>query len=276
MRADLHIHTTASDGCWTPQQAVEQVRATGIGLFALADHDSLAGVPPAAELAREAGLAFLPGVEISTQLNGHGFHVLAYGVDLANDPLDQLLAENRARMEWVDDELLRRLAKAGYPVDLEAYAAYQQDHSRGGWRALNFLIDAGLCRDTQDFFERLFVDPIRPPSPDFPHPAQVCDLVRAAGGLPVLAHPGVSWYQQGVSDEALTPFLKFGIAGLECYACHHDPATTQTCLDFCERHDLLVTGGSDSHGGFVGRQLGVPIIHLDDLRLGPLEAHILR
>lgn len=273
MRTDLHIHTTASDGRWTPRQLVEHIQSTEIRLFAVADHDILAGAIQAAELARQANLAFIPAVEISTKINTDGYHILAYGVDTNNVILNQLLAANQKRLNWADDELLRRLAQAGYPIDLAAYDDYQNDRTRGGWKSLNFLIDVGLCRDAKDFFENLFT-PFAPPPPDFPHPAQACSIIRAAGGLPVLAHPGTAWYKQGVSEQALAPFIEFGIAGLECYTCHHDQATTQTCLAFCKRHDLLITGGSDYHGGFVGRQLGVPVINLEDLHLGPLLKYV--
>jgi len=276
MRADLHIHTTASDGRWTPREVVERVRAAGIGLFAVADHDAVDHVRPTAQEAHRAGLSFLPAVEISARLNGTGVHILAYGVDPDHPDLRRLVEANRRLLDWANEETLRRLARAGYPIDLEAYAAYRHDPSRGGWKALNYLIDLGLCRDVRDFFDRLYVDPYRPPDPEFPHPAEVATVVRAAGGVPVLAHPGMSLRKQGVTPETLTPFLESGIAGLECYSPYHDPRTTQACLAFCVRHDLLITGGSDCHGGFAGRQLGVPPVHLEDLRLGPLTDRILR
>ena len=86
--------------------------------------------------------------------------------------------------------------------------------------------------------------------------------------MPILAHPGASLDHTAVTEEALSPFLDYGIAGLECYSCYHNEATTRFCLDWCARHDLLVTGGSDCHGGFVGRELGVPAVDVADLRLG--------
>lgn len=275
MRTDLHIHTIASDGCWTPEETIAHVQDAGIRLFAVADHDTVANVSPIARLARQAGLLFLPAAEVSTVLDGSGFHILAYGVDPDNPALRQMLDANRQRLEWINEETLRRLVKAGYPIDMAAYASYQHDPSRGGWRALNFLIDTGLCKDVHDFMDRLFVPPIRPPWPDFPHPAEAAAVIRKAGGLPVLAHPGLSLQAQGVTERTLTPFLDFGIAGLECYARYHDPATTKTCLDFCSRHDLLVTGGSDCHGPFAGRSLGSPRVELADLRLGPLMERII-
>ncbi len=274
MRADLHIHTTASDGSWSPSEVVAHVRQAGVRLFAVADHDSLAAVPATAGLARQAGLSFLPAAEVSALTNGTVLHILAYGADPSDAPLNQMLQANRERMNWLNEETLRRLVRAGYPLDMAAYADYRPDPSRGGWKALNFLIDTGLCRDVQDFFARIYVGPIRPPNPDFPHPAEVAAVIRAAGGLPVVAHAGMSLRPQEISAATLAPLLAFDIAGLECYSSYHDPATTATCLDFCARHDLLVTGGSDCHGSFAGRTLGVPPVDIRDLRLGPLEARI--
>jgi predicted metal-dependent phosphoesterase TrpH len=275
MRTDLHVHTTASDGCWTPERVVVEVQARGIGLFAVADHDSVASVLLAETLAREAGLAFLRGVEVSTLLDGHVFHVLAYGFDLDNQALAVLLRENWIKLARTSGDTIRRLMAAGYVIDLDDYGAYEYDRTRGGWKALNFLIDRGFCTDVRDYFSSLAAYlPVEWPS--FPHPADAVAVIREAGGVPILAHPGVSLRHTDVTGETLRPFLDFGVAGLECYSHYHDEATTRFCLDWCTRHDLLVTGGSDCHGGFVGRQLGIPVVDTADLRLGELEARIVR
>jgi predicted metal-dependent phosphoesterase TrpH len=273
MRADLHIHTTASDGCWSPERVVAEVQERSIRLFAIADHDSVASVLPAEMLALEAGLAFLYGVEISALLDGWLFHVLAYGFDINNPVLASLLRENRARLLQTNEDVIHRLIAAGYEIDLSDFAAYTYDRTRGGWRVLNFLIDRGLCTGVRDYIDRLTVD-LSLPRPPFPHPAQVIATIRQAGGVPVLAHPGASLRHAGATEDSLRPFLEFGIGGLECHTCYHDEATTRFCLDWCDQHDLLITGGSDSHGGFVGRELGVPVVDTADLRLGELAERL--
>jgi hypothetical protein len=276
MRADLHIHTTASDGCWTPEEVIDQLQQVGIDLFAVADHDTVAHVTPTATLARAAGLAFLPGVEVSAQLDGRTIHILGYGIEPQSAELNRLLEENTAHLEWVNDENLRLLAQAGHPVDMAAYAAYQFDPSRGGWRALNYLIDQGICQDVYDFMSRLYVGDLGPATPDFPHPTQVCATIRAAGGQPILAHPGATFRDQDVDAAVLAPFLEVGIGGVECISYAHDEATTAVCRDFCQQHDLLITGGSDCHGGFAGRELGVPRVEVSGLHLGELVGQIER
>jgi predicted metal-dependent phosphoesterase TrpH len=273
MRADLHIHTTASDGRWTPAQVIAEAQRRGIGLLAITDHDSVAHVLRGETLAREAGLSFLHGVEVSTLLDERIFHVLAYGFDLDSPALAVLLRDNRARLDQASDDIVHRLAAAGYEIDLQDYAAYEYDRARGGWKALNFLIDHGFCAGPRDYFSSL--RPQFPAAqPAFPHPAEAIAVIRGTSGVPVLAHPGASLSHAAVTDETLRPFLDYGIAGLECYSYSHDEATTHFCLDWCARHDLLITGGSDCHGGFVERELGVPILDVADLRLGQLAERL--
>jgi hypothetical protein len=89
-----------------------------------------------------------------------------------------------------------------------------------------------------------------------------------------LAHPGSSLRERGVGEETLAPILESGIAGVECYSYHHDEEITRVCLDFCDRWECLITGGSDCHGGFVGRPLGIPCVDLVDLRLGELMERV--
>ncbi len=277
MRTDLHIHTTASDSCWTPEQVVAGVQEEGIDLFAVADHDSIASVTAAEALAREAGLAFLRAVEISTMKDGDLLlHVLGYGIDLEDEALRTLIRENRAKLEATDDEDVRQFIALGYPLDFNEYLAYDYDRARGGWKSLNYLIDKGLCTGLGDFFKN-FRSKIAHPWPDFVLPEEAISAIRGAGGVPILAHPGASFRKSnGLIEEHLDAVFDLGIAGVECYSQYHDEETTATCVAWCRRHGLIVTGGSDYHGGFVGRKLGVPVVDSADLQLGELEEHIVR
>ncbi|MBN1874489.1 MAG: PHP domain-containing protein [Anaerolineae bacterium] len=270
MRVDLHIHTVASDGCWTPERVVAGCHAEGIKGFAVADHDTVDSVGVAGELARESGLAFIPAVEISTLVDGHIFHILGYGIDDTDVPLVALLTENTRKWRASDDEEIRQLIALGYPIDYEEYLAYTHDPTRGGFKSYNYLLDKGVCSSPRDFFDNVR-SKVNHQWPAFVHPAEAARAIRAAGGVPVLAHPGASLrYAGGVTEATLDMLLGFDVAGVECYSQYHDEMTTACCVDWCERHNLLVTGGSDYHGGFVGRKLGVPVVDTAQLRLGPL------
>jgi predicted metal-dependent phosphoesterase TrpH len=268
-RADLHLHTTASDGRWPPEQLIDEVQRAGIGLFAVTDHDSLGSLTEISELVRGSGLCFLPGVELSARLDGQVYHLLAYGFDVNDSDLVALVAENNARLTSADDVVVQLVADAGYPVSVGEYATYTWDRRRGGWKALNYLIDQGLCRDTHDYFQR-FLRNIDRPDPDFATPEEIVSVVRRAGGVVILAHPGTSFYR-GLSAWQLDQLVKMGVAGLECYSSHHDQEATWGFVDYCLDRNLLITGGSDCHGGLVGRSLGVPLIYSGELKLGDLR-----
>jgi len=262
------LHTTASDGTWTPEQLVAAAQQAGIGLMAVTDHDSLAGVERAVAAARGNGMRVLPGIELSARLNGQLYHLLAYGVDLAHPALNEFVAENTRQATVANDRALRLLVEAGYPITLEDAAAYQNDPSRGGWTVLNFLIDRGLCRDMAGYF-RLFSGSLRHPQPEFGSVAEAVAAAQAAGGTVILAHPGVRFYN-GLSDQRLADLVAMGVAGLECYSCQQDELATRRFLEFCRRRALLVTGGSDCHGTFVQRPIGIPELYAHDLVLGRL------
>jgi hypothetical protein len=272
-RVDLHIHTTASDSRWTPAQVVEGLRKLDIGLFAVADHDSVGAVRTAEALARQAGLAFLRGVEITAAADGHIFHILGYGIDPEDERLLAFLEENHAKLEATDDRVIQNLIALGYEIDVKDYQAYTYARTRGGFKSVNYLIDRGFCVDLKSYFSiRTDIPHV---VPDYAPVSDVVSVIRHAGGVPILAHPGVSFhYDGGVTDAGLGHMLDAGIAGVECYSYAHDVATAAFCVDWCMRHDVLITGGSDYHGGFAGRALGDPEIYVADLCLGGLEEKI--
>ena len=267
MRADLHLHTTASDGRWSPDQLVDEVRRAGIGLFAVTDHDSLGSVTETAELVRQSGLRFLPGVELSSRLNGQGYHLLAYGFDVENPELRQLAESNNARLTESSDRAVALLADLGYPVSLGDYEHYTWDRRRGGWKGLNYLIDRGICQDVHSYFQMF--DEIGHPEAEFPPVNEVVECVRQASGIVVLAHPGAAFYN-GIDVKRLDLLVEMGVDGLECFSFHHAEAETRDYLEYCRSRNLLITGGSDCHGGFAGRAIGIPPIHASDLKLGRL------
>jgi predicted metal-dependent phosphoesterase TrpH len=273
LRADLHLHTTASDGCWPPERLIAELQQVGIDMFAVTDHDSLGSLARTAELIRASGLRFLPGVELSTQLNGQVYHILAYGIDPEDPDLNTLVRDNEARLQGASDEAVRLLAQAGYPVSLDEYAEYTWDRRRGGWKALNFLIDHGLCTDVHDYFGRLFASGLAHPKASFHPVTEAMTVARRAGGTLVLAHPGAAFYN-GLDNARMDDLVDMGLQGLECFASYHDETTTRRFLDYCHSRDLLITGGSDSHGGFAGRTLGRPPVYTSHLRLGALEEQL--
>ena len=272
-RVDIHIHTQASDGVWTPSQLVREVEKEGIDLFAATDHNSVASVAEAGILAEKRELLFLTGVEFDTTFDESIYHVLGYGIDIENEDLKGLTAHNRSLQHARDMKGLGMLERDGFEIDWDAYERYEHDPSRGGWKLMTFCIDKGLCNGRHGFFTQLFNADRPIPHPSYPHPAEAVRVIEAAGGIPVCAHPfgtvGGEYRMNRI--EVFAHMKDAGVRGLECYSTYHSREQIDMALAFCRDNGLLITGGSDSHGSFTpNRQIGRPHVTSDDLELGEI------
>ncbi|EKP93935.1 PHP domain-containing protein [Thermaerobacter subterraneus] len=248
--ADLHTHTTASDGTVTPRERIRMAREAELEFVGITDHDTLAGLPAAREAAREAGVVLVPGVELSTDVDlgsrRVGVHILGYWVDEAAEPLVQLLARRRASREQRLARMLQRLAEAGIVLDEERIRAMAQGGAIGRPHVARALVEAGVVATVAEAFER-YLTPGKPGYvPRAPlAPEEAIAAIRAAGGVPVLAHPGLLPSRL----QGLWPAWKrMGLAGVEVYHSKHSPGQAADFLARARELDLVPTGGSDCHG----------------------------
>ncbi|HBX75044.1 MAG TPA: PHP domain-containing protein [Acidaminococcaceae bacterium] len=271
MRADLHIHTTASDGTWDPAQVIAAVCAEGIEVFAISDHDSVANVTETKKLAEGAGLQFIAGVELNATKDGHNYHILGYGIDITNKTLLELCRHNQGLLERKDDDSIQNLIARGWPLSMEEFTEYSYDPHRGGWKALAYLQDKQLCGDVNDFFRRIFTAENDLGFPDFPSVSEVVKVIHQAGGLALCAHLASDFHGAGM-QEYLPRLVGEELDGFECYHSGHSAEDSRLLAHFCRRHKLCISGGSDCHGSFVpSRHLGIPVIDTDSLYLPVLQ-----
>lgn len=267
MRADLHIHTTASDGTWTPAELFEQAAGAGLGALAVTDHDSVANVEACRKLAKVHDIRFLPAAEICATKNGIMFHILGYGIDIENKSLLELLQHNTRLLEQKDMESIAVLEKAGWPVSTGEFSVYDYDRRRGGWKALAYLEDKGLCSGVEDFFSRIFTKEHQLGFPLFPPVGEVIRVIHQAGGAALCAHAASGFHGPGL-DKVLDMLAEEDFDGFECYHSGHTAEDTAALLEHCHSRGLLISGGSDSHGTFVKKRiLGQPAIDTEDLYL---------
>lgn len=267
MRVDLHIHTTASDGTWSPAELIQEALKQNIGALAITDHDSVGNVAEAQRLAAAAGLRYLAGVELNSTKNGLNFHVLGYGLDIHNRALTELMAHNIALMEDVDVRCIQLLEQEGWSLSTQEFSHYSYDRSRGGFRALAYLIDKGLCRDVNDFFQRIFTAEHQLCFPTFPSISEVISTIHAAGGVALCAHAASGFHGPGLNGviDLLRPEA---FDGFECFHSCHTEYDTNRLLEHCHKHKLLISAGSDCHGSFVPtRFLGVPEVDSSQINL---------
>jgi predicted metal-dependent phosphoesterase TrpH len=263
-RADLHTHSTVSDGVLTPSELVAAAAARGLRALGLTDHDTTAGLAEAEAAAARAGIAFVPGVELGTGGDGDDVHLLGYFVERDDPDLLAALAEfARQRFERVE-RIVARLAAAGVSLDPDRVLELAGPGTAGRPHVARALIEAGYVADIPEAFERY----LRAGRPGFvPRPKVTPErgiaLVRAAGGVAVLAHP------RTVADleATLARLVPAGLGGLEVYYGEYEDATRDRLRTVADRWRLVPTGGSDFHGvGFkAGRELGGPPVPLSSV-----------
>ena len=271
MRIDLHSHSTASDGRLSPTQLVELARDREVETLALTDHDTLRGTAEAIAAGARMGVRVIAGIEVSTLFNGSKeAHILGYGMrptsDATRATIDSLqpLRASRARA------ILARLAQLGMPVEFETVAQLAGDGMIGRPHIARALIAAGYVPDFQTAFDRYIAEgqPAFVPN-DALTPAQAVDLIHAAHGVAVLAHPCEF---KGDLDALLAELIGAGLDGIEVYHPGNPPASRPALLERAAHASLIVTGGSDFHGLGVDGDASLGSISLPDGILEALDA----
>jgi predicted metal-dependent phosphoesterase TrpH len=244
MVADLHVHTTASDGRYTPEEIWAMACRADLSHLAITDHDTLDGL--LALTGREgAGPVLVPGIEFSTDLPDCEVHILGYHFDPADSELNrQIGIITRDRLDRAE-RMVAKLARLGYPVSCERVLAHAGDASAVGRpHVAAALVEKGYFPDVA----AAFAVALEHGKPGYvPHyklkPRDVVALIKGAGGLAVLAHPGL------VGDDAVVrAMVGLGMDGIEAYHPDHDRAATEKYLAMAAELGLAVTGGSDFHG----------------------------
>lgn len=252
----MHTHSTASDGTTPPDALVLEAAEAGLDVLALTDHDTTAGWAAAAA-ALPAGLALVRGAELSCSRDGISVHLLAYLFDPEEPALASQLAQLRASRVGRAEGIVRRLVADGVPVTWEQVQDFA-DGSIGRPHIAQALVASGLIASVADAFTpewigthgrywgaKLELDVVA-----------AIALVRAAGGVTVLAHPGASSRGRTVSDEVIADLSAAGLAGLEVEHPDHDDDAKNRLYRLAAELDLLTTGSSDFHGGNKTVRLG--------------------
>jgi len=254
VRLDLHVHSTASDGSWSPEAVVRGASAGGLDVMALADHDTIAGYEVAAATGQEVDVHVVPALEVSSTFQTRDVHILGYFVDPMADRLREHADKALRRREQRMREILERLADQGIEV---TYAAVEQaagpDHVVIGRPHLaKALVEAGHASSVPDAFDRLIGDqhPAFVPT-HLLTPVDAVEVVVASGGVAVWAHP-----PGDLVDALLPQLVGAGLRGLEVYRPRHGRSDVLRYEAICRSAGLLMSGGSDWHGPEGGNALG--------------------
>ncbi|HHV71766.1 MAG TPA: PHP domain-containing protein [Clostridia bacterium] len=245
MYADLHIHTTASDGVLSPEEVVKQAASIGLKAIAITDHDTTDGIFPAVKAGNIHNLEVIPGVEINTEYDNEEIHLLGYYLDYELPFFQELLVKLRNDREERAKKMVDILEKLGKPISLLRLKEISQNSAVGRPHIARCLVEAGYVSSNKEAFDTLIGKGRPAYVPRFKlTPTDAVKFIRKANGIPVLAHPGENFDLQYLKE-----LIKNGLLGLEVFHSDHSNQTKIKLKKIALQYNLIITGGSDFHGG---------------------------
>ena len=252
---DLHIHSTASDGSFTPAEILEHAQKLNLAAIAITDHDAIDGSREALQIGIPPSFNFLTGVEISAAhppfFPGSGsFHILGYNINLDNRELNQALSRLQDARRNRNPAILRRLNELGFQITLEEVNQEVGEGQLGRPHIAYAMVKKGFVASIDEAFDKYlgtngpaYVDKYRIEC------EQAINIIRAAGGVPVLAHPALLNIENDQKlDALLKNLVKMGLKGIEVYYPEHSPRQVRQYTELAGKYGLLMTGGTDFHG----------------------------
>jgi 3',5'-nucleoside bisphosphate phosphatase len=242
---ELHCHSTASDGTYPPAQVAGMAAAGGVRVLALTDHDTTAGIAQAAAVAAHHGMTLIPGVELTCSVERGEVHLLGYFVSISSADFQAKLAQFRAGREARGRAMIAKLNGLGIPVRWERVKALAGDGAIRRPHVARAMIEVGAATSVADAFSR-YLGRGRPAHVERQRlmPGEAVRLVRAAGGVPVLAHP----LSASNLEATLAEMIPAGLLGIEAYYGAYTPEQRGALADIAASHTLITTVGSDFHG----------------------------
>ena len=268
-KIDLHSHSLASDGEHAAADVAARAHAAGLSVWALCDHDTVAGLPEAGAAAARLGVRFVPGIELSAFIDRKEIHVLGHFVDPEHPALkafEDKLAEHR---RWRMGEIVKRLAALNVLVRAEDIERWSGGKTIGRPHVARAILEKGYVESVKAAFDR-FLGEGKPAyvSRFRLEVAEAVELIRGAGGTATIAHPAVS----GIDRRDLERAHAAGVVGLEVHHADHDPGTRERLLRLTEQLGLVPTAGSDFHGETVAPDRHLGDVSMPEEDLARLEA----
>lgn len=272
---DLHVHSTRSDGTYTPTQLVDYAVEKGLKAFALTDHDTVDGIEEALNAAKGKPIEVIPGIEYSTEYRQRDVHIVGLFIDYKAPVFLEYLARFQASRIERNHKLCKNLQGAGFNITYETLLAEFPNAVITRAHYAKYLLAHGYVKSMVEAFERYLGDH----TPYFVHrekitPEEVIDITRRAGGIPILAHPTLYKLGREQLDILVSTLTNAGLMGLEAIYSTYSPSEESQMKALAKKYNLLISGGSDFHGATkpgldLGNGYGRLFVHeevLDNLR----------
>lgn len=247
---DLHVHSNASDGTFSPSQVVELAKNAGLDAFALTDHDTTAGVPEALEKGRDLNIGVIPGIEVSSSFDGTEIHILGLFVNSDDPVLAAMLEKMRISRDRRNEKMLENLAADGISFTKEELCGDNPDTIITRAHIAHALVAKGICSGMDQAFKKYLQYGGRYcPQKEHLSPEEVVKTLISNGAFVALAHPFQYKFGDKKTEELIAHMADLGMKGLEVYHSSNNKLESMKLQEMAVRHHLLPTGGSDFHGG---------------------------
>ncbi|HSA62707.1 MAG TPA: PHP domain-containing protein [Nitrospiraceae bacterium] len=248
-RLDLHLHTTHSDGSFTPAEVIELAHKAGVTALAITDHDITTGIPEAIATGLQLGIEIIPGIEISSVFGDSELHILGYFLDWHDPKLSEQLSTLRESRHRRNPKIIERLQESGIDITYDEVRALAGTDSVGRPHIARVLMEKKVVGSAKEAFDRFLANG-KPAyvSRDLPSPAEAIQWIKSAKGLAVLAHPTWVKTTEGTLTDLVRQLKAAGLDGVEVHYSTHTARQTREYLSLAKQLGLLITGGSDFHG----------------------------
>jgi predicted metal-dependent phosphoesterase TrpH len=249
-KADLHVHTTASDGLLSPEEVIKWAAHKKLSAVAITDHDTVKGVQPAIDISKQYDIEVVPGIEFSSEHMDEEIHILGYYIDYNKSWLKEKLDEMYHSRYTRAVKMIDKLKDIGIDITLEQVKRIAESGTIGRPHIARAMQENGYIDNMKDAFKNY----IGKGGPAYVERYRIsCQeaiaIIKGLGGVPVLAHPGLI-----NKKECIDEILDMGVEGIEVYHTKHDDRTVRDTLKIVNRSKLLITGGSDCHGLFLNNE----------------------
>jgi 3',5'-nucleoside bisphosphate phosphatase len=240
---DLHVHSTYSDGSSPPEEVLELAAQKGLQAISITDHDSIGAYPQASRRGAELGIDVITGIELSSEAEGIDIHILGYYVDIANPALAARLRDVKEARYVRARKMVENLNHQGIDLQFETVLKVAGEGVIGRPHIALAMLREELVYSFREAFEKYlgYDSPVYVEKYQM-QPREVFELILQAGGMPVLAHPGVTKV-----DDRIPEFVNDGLMGIEVYHSEHTPDDQRKYKRVCRKYGLVITGGSDYH-----------------------------
>jgi 3',5'-nucleoside bisphosphate phosphatase len=246
---DLHMHSMFSDGTEPPETLIDLAVKEGLTAVAITDHDTVKGVPRFQKAAQQHGITGIAGVEVSTSSVSGEMHMLGYFMNHRDTMLAAQLDWIRSARQARNEEILHKLHKLGMHLNWREIRSFAMDDVIGRPHFARAMVARGYCNNTKEAFSRFLSRGCPGYAPRRTLTAEeALEIIRGAGGVPVLAHPFTLRLNLLQMEDLLAELRRMGLEGIETYYTQHTPDQVRTYLGLAEQFDLVPTGGTDYHG----------------------------